>query len=85
MSGVACVEAPDLMSANVLVIDPEHLRRIPRPISHPERIVLIAGNRFEDMDDAWNAGLQSVVLRDDPIGTAVLAVLAAGLQATACA
>ena len=65
--------------AGVLVLDAEHLRRIVRPIPHPERIVLVAGNAPEDMDVAWNAGLQSVVLRDDPISTAALAVMAAGL------
>jgi hypothetical protein len=31
------------------------------------------------MEAAWDAGLQSVVLREDPISTAALAVMAASL------
>jgi hypothetical protein len=72
-------ETANFNRAGVLVLDAEHLRRIALPIPHPERVVLIAGNRSEDMAAAWKAGLQTVVLREDPLSTAVLAVMAASL------
>ena len=74
------VEFPDSDRAEVLVLDMEHLRRIPLPLPHPERVVLIAGNRTADLEQAWIAGLESVVLRDDPISMAVLAILCARLR-----
>ncbi len=77
---VRIVKEPDPERREVLVLDREHLRAVASPISHPERIVMIAGNRNEDLDLAWNAGLQSVVLRHDPLGTALLAVLSAYLH-----
>jgi len=77
---VECVSDPDPTLECVLVLDAENLRRLPLPIPHPERVVLVAGNRTEDVAAAWQAGLRSVVLRDDPVTTAVLAVLSAGLN-----
>jgi hypothetical protein len=74
---VRCVDRPDLNTDEVLVLDRDHLDDIPLPILNPERIVLIAGNRNEDLEIAWEAGLQTVVLRKDPINTAMLAVLSA--------
>ena len=79
-SPVFCVENPDLRYPGVLVLDTVHLQAIPLPIFHPERIVLVAGNRNEDLEIAWKAGLQSVVLPEDPISTALLAVLSARLH-----
>lgn len=76
---VRCVDRPDLNTDEVLVLDRDHLDNIPLPILNPERIVLIAGNRKEDLEIAWNAGLRSVVLPEDPINTALLAVLSASL------
>jgi len=76
---VRCVDRPDLNTGEVLVVDRDHLKSIPRPILNPERIVLIARNRSEDLEMAWQAGLQTVVLREDPINTAMLAVLSASL------
>ena len=85
IQGSGAVEFGETVNSNpagVLVLDAEHLRRIALPIPHPERVVLIAGNRSEDMEAAWDAGLQSVVLREDPISTAALAVMAASLGIT---
>jgi hypothetical protein len=82
IQGSGAVEFSETVTINpagVLVLDVEHLRRIALPIRHPERVVLIAENRFEDMESACDAGLQSVVLREDPISTAALAVMAASL------
>ncbi len=79
-TSICCVENPDPAVAGVLVLDTEHLRRMPLPIRSPERIVLVVGNRSDDLTTAWNAGLKCVVFREDPIGTAALAVLCAGLQ-----
>ena len=76
---VRCVERPDLNTREVLVVDPDHLASIPLPILHPERVVCIAGNRNEYLEIAWQAGLRSVVHREDPLGTAMLAVLSATL------
>jgi predicted Zn-dependent peptidase len=76
------VDRPDLNTGEVLVLDRDHLDRIPLPIPNPERVVLIASNSQEDLEIAWAAGLQTVVPRKDPINTATLAVLAASLYAS---
>ncbi len=77
---VDCVDTPGQRPGVVLVVDSEHFHRLALPIQHPERVVLIGNDRLRDFNEAWNAGVQSVVLRGDPIGTAVLAVLSACLS-----
>ena len=64
-----------------MVLDMEHLDRLPQPISSPEREVLIARNDPEEMARAWEAGVHSVLTDRDPMNTAVLAVMAARLRA----
>ena len=79
-SPVACVENPDFASPGVVVMEPEHLDRAPSPIPCPEGIVLVAVVRLSAMKRAWYAGVKSIVSVKDPIGAAVLAVMAARLE-----
>lgn len=77
---VRCVERADQAEDGVLVVDCEALGELPFPLRHPERIVLIARNSPANLARAWNAGIRSVVFCDDPLGTAVLAIMAAALR-----
>jgi len=77
---VRFVEAPDPASEGVIVVDPEALERMPQPLVRPERVVLITRNDPEQLSRAWHAGIRSVVFCNDPLNTAVLAILAAGLR-----
>ncbi len=77
---VQCVDVADPGREGVMVLDLEHLDRLPQPISCPERVVLIARNDPEEMARAWEAGVHSVLTDRDPLNTAVLAVLAARLR-----
>jgi hypothetical protein len=65
----------------VLVVDAAHLDRLPRPLPHPERVVLVTGNAPEQLTRAWEAGILSVVFEHDPLSTALLAILAARYRA----
>ncbi len=76
---VECPDQPDPQQACVVVVDPVTLARIPPPIRHPERIVLIAKSDPASLQDAWNAGVNSVVSNQDPLNTVVLAILSASL------
>ncbi len=78
---VLAVETPDPGREGVLVVDPEHLDRISRPIPRPERVVLIARNEPRYLKRAWEAGVNSVVFESDPLNTALLAIMAARLEA----
>lgn len=77
---VTCVERPDPALEGVIVVDCHTLDELPVPLQRPERVVLIARNDPADLARAWNAGIRSVVFSDDPLGTAALAVMAAGLR-----
>lgn len=77
---VRSVEAPDPGVEGVIVVDPEALERMPQPLLRPERVVLIARNDPVLLSRAWQAGIRSVVFCNDPLNTAVLAILAAGLR-----
>lgn len=77
---VVCVDSPDLEMQGVLVVDREHLEELPSPVSHPERMVLIARNEPGSLARAWEAGVTSVVYDKDPLATAVLAIMAARLR-----
>jgi hypothetical protein len=79
-AAVHCVEVADPMQAGVIVVDLEGLDRLPSPLPNPERVVLIARNETEQLSQAWDAGIRSVVFNEDPLSTAVLAILAAGLR-----
>ena len=77
---VHCVEAPDPGLEGVIVVDSDALSRLPEPLSNPERIVLITSNDPLHLAQAWNAGVRSVVFSEDPLSTAVLAIMAAELR-----
>ena len=77
---VKVVEQPDLAREGVVVVDFDHLPRIPTPIRNPERVVLIAGNEPGQIVKAWEAGVNSMVLEKEPPSTAMLAVLSATLR-----
>lgn len=77
---VRCVEVPDPKQAGVIVVDSEGLGRLPIPLLNPERVVLITRNDPEHLAKAWNAGIRSVVFNEDPLSTAVLAIMAAELR-----
>lgn len=84
-SGAAAVhrvEVADPMQDGVIVVDLEGLDRLPSPLLNPERVVLLARNDTEQLSHAWNAGIHSVIFDEDPLTTAVLAILAAGLRAS---
>lgn len=78
---VVCVERPDPESACAVVVDPEHLQRLPVPLAHPERIVMVAPGDEEILQSAWDLGVNSVVHEQDPVNTVVLAILAVCLHA----
>lgn len=77
---VACVETPDPNRAGVIVVDSEALDRLPLPLLNPDCVVLITRNDPRHLAQAWNAGIRSVVFSDDPLSTAVLAIMAARLR-----
>jgi hypothetical protein len=74
------VERPDPGAEGVIVLDTDALTRLPRPLTNPERIVLITRNDPQHLAQAWNAGIRSVVFNEDPLSTAVLAIMAAELR-----
>lgn len=77
---VRCVETPDPRQEGVIVIDSDALDRLPLPLLRPERVVLITRNDPQHLAQAWNAGIRSVVFNEDPLSTAVLAIMAAELR-----
>jgi hypothetical protein len=77
---VESVECPDPSRHCVLVLDQGGLERLPLPLSNPERIVLITHRDSQQMAEAWEAGIVSVVSAQDPMSTVLLAIMAAGLR-----
>jgi len=81
---VICVEEPDVQSQGVLVVDPEHLDRLPQPIARPERVVLVTRDKPSRLsamlERAWEAGVHSVVSTQDPVYMVALAVMSANLR-----
>ena len=71
---------PDPSQHCVLVLDQASLEQLPLPLSNPERIVLITHRDSEQMAEAWDAGIVSVVSAQDPMSTVLLAIMAAGLR-----
>ncbi len=81
---VRSVEDPDPAREGVIVVDSEALDRLPFPFLNPERVVLITHNDPDHLARAWNAGIRSVVFNEDPLSTAVLAIMAAELRVSKC-
>lgn len=75
------VEAPDPLQGGVIVVDSEGLDCLPSAVIDPDRVVLITRNDPQHLARAWNAGIRSVVFSEDPLSTAVLAILAVELRA----
>jgi len=77
---IESVERPDLEQQKVLVLDEFAFARLPLPLSHPERIVLISRPDPQLLAQAWEAGIVSVVSQEDPLNTVLLAIMAAALR-----
>lgn len=75
------VERPDVSRSGVIVADAEALDQMPFPLPNPERVVLITRNEPEQLRRAWEAGIVSVVFENEPVSTAMLAILAAQFRA----
>jgi hypothetical protein len=74
------VETPDLSIGGVVVVDDAVLDRLPHPLAHPERVVLITHRDPSKLARAWDCGIRSVVYYSDHANTTVLAILAATLR-----
>jgi hypothetical protein len=74
------VERPDLEQKSVVVLDETAFHRLPLPLPHPERVVLITHKDPQLLAQAWDAGIVSVVSEDDSINTVLLAIMAAALR-----
>src|SRR5215472_948385 len=77
---VEAVERPDPSQHSVLVLDELAFARLPRPLSNPERVVLITRKDPQLLAQAWEAGVVSVVSEEDPLNTVLLAIMAAALR-----
>jgi hypothetical protein len=82
---ILSVEAPDPRIEGVIVVDSQSIDGLPRAIENPQRVVLITPNEAPHLAKAWEAGIVSVVFEDDPINTAILAIMAARLRVTKAA
>ena len=74
------VDRPDLAQSCVLVLDEFAFARLPLPLSNPERIVLICQPEPHLLAEAWEAGIVSVLSKDDSVSTILLAIMSAGLR-----
>ncbi len=77
---ILSVEAPDPRMQGVIVVDSKSIDGLPSVIENPQRVVLITPNEAPHLAKAWEAGIVSVVFEDDPINTAILAIMAARLR-----
>ena len=77
---VESVGRPDPSQPCVMVLDQASLEYLNRPLSNPERIVLITHRDAQLMAEAWDAGIISIVSEQDPISTVLLAIMAAALR-----
>jgi hypothetical protein len=77
---VRWVDSPDASRDCVLVLDESAFARLPRPVAHPERVVLIVRKGPQLLAQAWEAGIVSVVSEEDPLNTVLLAIMAAALR-----
>ena len=78
---VESVDSPDPALPFVLVLDDAAFERLPRPLAHPESIVLISRQDPQLLAQAWDAGIVSVAKVEDPLPTVLLAIMAAALRA----
>ena len=77
------VDRPDQSQHCVLVLDELSFKRLPLPLSNPERIVLVTRHDSQDaqlLAQAWEAGIVSIVSEQDPLNTVLLAIMAAALR-----
>jgi hypothetical protein len=74
------VAEPDLTLEGVIVLDCEHLERLPSAVDAPERFVLITRKDPDKLAALWNAGIRHVVFQEDSPNTLQLAVSAAELR-----
>jgi hypothetical protein len=77
---VISVVDPDAAQNCVIVMDEDTFNRLPLPIVHPERVVLITRKDPQHLSRAWDAGIVSVVSVDDAPNTVLLAIMAAALR-----
>lgn len=77
---VESVDRPDLSQNCVLVLDEFAFARLPLPLSNPERIVVICRPEPQLLAQAWEAGIVSVLSKDDSLNTVLMAIMAAGLR-----
>jgi hypothetical protein len=77
---VVRVDNPDPSQMCVLVLDEDAFNRLPLPLAHPERVVLITRKDPQHLSRAWDAGIVSVVSVDDAPNTVQLAIMAAALR-----
>jgi hypothetical protein len=77
---VESVDTPTPCKVCVLVMDQACLSRIPLPLPHPERVVLLTGKGPAHLSHAWEAGIVSLVSPNDPPSTVLLAIMAAALR-----
>ena len=77
---VETVAQPDPACPGVLVLDQGAFESLSLPVSHPERVVLITRKDPHLLEQAWEAGIVSVVSDDDPLNTVLLAIMAASLR-----
>jgi hypothetical protein len=77
---VESVERPDPEQHDVLVLDEPAFARLSLPLSNPERVVLVARPDPLLLAQAWEAGIVSVVSREDSMSTILLAIMAAALR-----
>ena len=76
-----CLECPDVTQPGVVVLDTVTLGRLGHGIPQPERVVLITQRSPQELARAWDAGIVSVIYEDEPLSTAMLAVMAARFRA----
>ena len=74
------MEDPDPSHSCVTVMDEDVFNRLPMPLPHPERVVLITRKDPQHLSRAWDAGIVSVVSVDDAPNTVLLAIMAAALR-----
>jgi len=77
---VVRVDSPDPSQMCVMVLDEDAFNRLPLPLAHPERVVLITHKDPQHLSRAWDAGIVSVVSVDDAPNTVQLAIMAAALR-----
>lgn len=77
---VEAVDRPDLAQQCVLVLDEVAFARLPLPLSNPERIVVICRPDPQLLAQAWDAGIVSVLSKEDSLSTVLLAIMAAALR-----